>query len=110
VLHSTHPDANALMVISYADLCRLLGSDGDDIIAKVEAKGVLYRYDDQLVTRAVARRMLGGIGRDQIAKLEAEGRLHPIKLTNSDKGHVFYRKSAVLALMRPAAPIMLRPR
>ena len=64
----------------------------------------LRRYDDELVTRAVARRMLGGIGRDQIAKLEAEGKLHPVKLTNSDKGHVFYRKSEVLALMRPTTP------
>jgi hypothetical protein len=62
--------------------------------------------DDVLVTRAEARRMLGGIGRDLLLKLENEGKLHPIKLTASAKGHVFYRKSEVLALMRfgPPAP------
>ena len=96
------------MLISYADLCRLLGSTAAGAIAKLQAEGCLRRYDDELVTRAVARRMLGGIGRDQIAKLEAEGKLHPVKLTNSDKGHVYYRKSEVLALMRPAAPPLKR--
>jgi len=80
VHHSTHPDANVLMVISYADLCGLLDSTAAVTIAKLQVDGRLYRYDDELVPRAVARRMLGGIGRDMIAKLEAEGKLHPRKL------------------------------
>jgi hypothetical protein len=101
VLHSTHPVDNVLMLIGYADLYGLLGSTAAVTFAKLQAEGRLYRYDDELVPRAVARRMLGGIGRDQIAKLEAEGKLHPVKLTNSDKGHVYYLRSEVLALMRP---------
>lgn len=59
--------------------------------------------DDVLVRRSVAREMLGGISAELLYQLESEGKLDRVKLgSNPGKSHVFYRKSQVVALMRPA--------
>jgi hypothetical protein len=59
--------------------------------------------DDVLVRRSVAREMLGGISAELLYQLEADGKLDRVKLgSNPGKAHVFYKKSQIVALMRPA--------
>jgi hypothetical protein len=51
-----------------------------------------------LITREQGRQFLGGISESTARRLEQAGTLDPIRLTDSPRGKVFYRRDQILAV------------